>query len=331
MSRKLIVLTFLVLASLSALATTRELASRDMHAKGGTISGIVQSVEGKIIRLADGLVVIDATDAQVVVGRGRPGAVADIKPGMLLFATVPSEQNPSSHPTHKASMITATRFGDATLTGTVQMVDVPTRSLVLLGETVYIDDDTSFGGFHKGDEVDLSDVAVNQLVQVQVDAVNGRLVARELLILAPVPPQLGRVRGTVKSIGTESWEIQSEGATVSVVVNAQTKIAGSPKVGDTVEVLYRVDSANQKVAISIIKFEPAPPPIKVVQFHGTVKSISGPTWVVKVDNNGGEKTFTVNERTKISGSPAVGDLVHVFATEAADGTLTAISVVKLRL
>jgi hypothetical protein len=329
MTRKAAVAAFFVLLSLSAVADTRELATREMHPRAGTVSGIVQSVEGKIIRLAGGLVLIDATDAQIVVGRGREATVADIEPGMMLFATIATQNNPSSHPVQKASMITATRFGDATLTGTVQMVDVPTRSLFLLGQTIYVDDETSFGGYHKGDDIDLSDVMVNQLITVQVDAVNGRLVAREVLVLAPVPPQVGRVHGTVKSIGTESWEIQAENEVVTVVVNAQTKIAGSPKVGDTVEVLYNIDSANQKVAISIIKFERPSVP-KVVQFRGNVKSVSGSTWVVTEDP-AHERTFTVTEGTKITGSPALGDLVQVIATQADDGKLTAIAVMKLRL
>ena len=328
MSKRLAVLV-LVLLSFSAFASTRELATRELHPRAGTVSGIVHSVDRNIIRLADGLVVIDATDAKIVVGRGREASVADIEPGMMLFATIASPNHPSSHPVQKASMITATRFGDATLTGTVQMVDVPTRSLVLLGQTISVDDHTSFGGYHRGEDVDLSDVMVNQLVQVQVDAVNGRLLAREVLILAPVPPQVGRVRGTVKSIGTESWEIDAEHETVAVVINAQTKILGSPKVGDTVEVLYNVDSANRKVAISIVKFERPSVP-RVVQFHGTVKSISGSTWVV-TEGPSHERTFTVNERTKITGNPKTGDLVQVFATQADDGTLTAIAVMRLRV
>ncbi len=320
MSRKLVVLSLLLLVSLSALARTRALAHREQHPQGGTISGIVESVDGHQIRLAEGLVVVDASEAKIVVGRGREGTVADIEPGMLLFAAIRSDQ--------KASMITATRFNDATLFGAVDSVDVPAQSLVLLGQTVHVDDETSFGGFRNGEDLDLSDIVRNQLVQVHVDAVNGRLIAREVLVLAPVPPQISGLRGTVKSIGTESWEIETGRETATVVVSAQTKIIGSPKVGDTVEVLYSIDSAHNKVAISIIKFERVPPPVNVLTFSGRVKSITGPTWVVTAD--AGDRTIAVNERTKIAGNPTVGDLVQVLASEAEDGTLTAIAVMKLR-
>ena len=319
MSRKLAVL-LLILVSFSALARSRALSHREQHPQGGTVSGIVESVDGNLIRLAEGLIVVDASEAKIIVGRGREATVADVEPGMLLFAAIRTDG--------KASMITATRFGDATLSGAVDSVDVSARTLVLLGHTIHVDDDTSFGGFRSGEDLDLSDIVRNQLVQVQADAVGGRLIAREVLVLAPVPPQVSGLRGTVKSIGTESWQIETDHETVTVIVNAQTKIVGSPKVGDTVEVLYSVDSANQKVAISIIRFERVPPPQNIVQFHGRVKSITGQTWVVDAD--GEDKTMKVNDRTKVTPNTGVGDLVQVLAAEDDDGTLTAIVVMKLR-
>lgn len=319
MTRKLLVLLALLVCSLSAFARSRALAHRETHPEGGTISGIVHSVEGNSIRLAGGLIVIDATDAKIVVGRGREATVADVEPGMLLFAAMRADG--------KASVITATRFGDATLSGAVDSVDTSAQTLTLLGQTIHVDGETSFGGFRGGEDLDLSGIVRNQLVQVHADAVNGRLVAREVLVLAPVPPQVGGLRGKVKSIGTESWEIEAGAGTETIAVNAQTKIVGSPKVGDTVEVLYSVDSSNRKVAISIIRFERVTPP-RVVQFHGSVKSIDGATWVVT--SEGEDRTFTVNDRTKIAGDPRVGNLVHVLAQQHDDGTLTAITVMKLR-
>lgn len=320
MSRKVAVLSLLMLLSFSALARSRALSHREQHPLGGTISGIVESIDGNLVRLADGLIAVDASGAKIMVGRGREATVADIEPGMLLFAALGADG--------KASMITATRFGDATLSGAVDSVDTAARTLTLLGQTIHVDDDTSFGGFRNGEELDLSDIVRNQLVQVQVDAVNGRLVAREVLVLAPVPPQVGGLRGTVKSIGTESWEIERENEVVTIVVNAQTKIVGSPKVGDTVEVLYSIDSAHRKVAISIIHFERVPPPQNIVQFHGTVRSIAGGMWVVRTDED--DKTMKVTDRTKVTPNTGVGDLVQVLAAEDDDGALTAIAVVRLR-
>ena len=92
--------------------------------------------------------------------------------------------------------------------------------------------------------------------------------------------------------------------------------------------IFNIDTANNKVAIAIYKNLIWDPPVKIVQFHGKVKSITGPTWVVTVD--GEDKTFTVNERTKVTPDTGVGDLVQVLASQADDGTLTAITVIKLR-
>ncbi len=331
MSRKSVVVLLLVLLSLSTFAAERSLAKGELRPPhSGTVSGVVESVEGNLIRLAGGLVVVDASGAKVIVGRGREGAVAQIEPGMLLFAVIPTENLPSSQAVQKASTVSATWFGDAMLSGTVQSVSTDARALVLLGQTVYVDDDTSFGGFRNGEGFGLANILPNQIVQVQVDAAGGRLIAREVLVLSPAPPQLGRLRGAVKSIGTESWDVAVDSETVTMVVNAQTKIIGSPKVGDTVEVLYNVNSASQKVAISIIRFEPAPPTPKVVQFRGEVKSIDNPKWVV-TEAPASERTFSVNERTKVLGNPGIGDLVHVFAYQNDDGTLTAVTVTRLRL
>lgn len=327
MSRKLPVLALLLL-SLSAYARTRALTPPFTRPGGGGVSGIVHSVEGNLIRIADGLIVIDATGAHIVIGRGHQGTIAEIEPGMLLFASIMTDTPPSSNPIVRASTITASHTGDGSLYGAVQAVDLTTRSFVLLGQTIYVDDDTSFGGFARhGQTPGLSDIVVNQLVQVQFDAVGGRLLARDVLVLSPVPPQISRLNGTVKTIGTDAWTIEKDGETVTVVVNAQTKIVGSPKVGDRVEVIFNVDTANNKVAIAIYKLKIVDPPVKIVQFHGNVKSVTGSTWVVTV--KGEDKTFTVNERTKVTPDTGVGDLVQVLASQADDGTLTAITVIKL--
>ena len=327
MSRKVLVFT-LFLLSFAAYARTRAVTPPFVRPGGGSVSGIVESVQGNLIRLADGLIVVDASKAYIVIGRGRVGTVAEIEPGMLLFASTAADEAPSSHPVLHASTIVATNAGDAGISGAVQSVDVTTRSFVVLGHTIYVDDETSFGGiFRDGKTPGLSDLLPNQLVTVQVDAVNGRLIARDVIVLSPVPPQISHLNGTVKTIGTDAWTIESNGETVTVVVNAQTKIVGSPKVGDRVEVILNTDTANNRVAIAIYKIQIVTPPVKIVQFHGKVKSITGPTWVVTVD--AADKTFTVNERTKVTPNTGVGDLVQVLASQADDGTLTAMTVIKL--
>ena len=317
----------LVLFACTAFARVRSVSHPQPRLDGGTVSGVVSSVQGNLIQIADGAITIDATDARVVAGRGQTASIADVKPGMQLFATL-SASNPASHGGLPATLITVTNAADATLAGAVQSVDATSRSFMLLNETIQVDDNTSFGGFKREGGTSFADLQPNVVVHVQADNVGGRLVAREVLIVAPAPPQVELVRGTVDSIGADSWTVHNERGTFTFVVNAQTKVVGSPKVGDTVEVLYSIDSAHNKVAISIIKFERIPPPVSVLTFHGRVKSIAGPTWVVTAD--AGDKTITVTERTKVAGDPTVGDLVQVLASEAEGGALTAIAIMKLR-
>ncbi len=329
MVRKLIALA-LVLFAFTAFARVRSVGAPDSRVDNGagTVTGTVTSVSGNLIQIAGGIITIDATDAKISAGHGEEGTIADVKPGMQLFAALRAS-NPSSHGGLPAVVITVTDPADVTLSGAVVNVDAANHSFFLLNQTILTDANTSFGGYKREAGTTFADIQPNVIVHVAADVVNGKLLAREVLVVAPAPPQVGHAKGTVETIGTDSWTVKTEGGeTITLVVNAQTKIAGSPKVGDTVEVLYTINSANQKVAVSIIKFERLTPP-QVTHFRGTVKSIGATSWTVTVE--GVDKTFTVNSSTKISpANIAVGDLVDVVLLTAPDGSTTAVSIMKLR-
>jgi hypothetical protein len=207
----------------------------------------------------------------------------------------------------------------------VQAVNVPTGTLQLFGVTIHVNADTSFGGSHnvRG----LADIVANDVVQVQANAVGSALVASSILVFAPLPQLPTLIHGTVKSIGTESWIItSSSGRDITVIVNAQTRILGSPKIGDSVDVLANVDSANNYVAISIM-LSPAPP----TQMHitGVVKSIGTTSWVIgPAVGLGPDFLVQVNAQTKIVGDPRVGDRVDAVVQPGRDG-FVAISITKL--
>lgn len=325
MPRKLAALA-LVLFACTAFARVRSVSHPDTRIGQGTVSGTVSGVQGNLVQIAGGTITIDASQAKIAVGRGREGTVADIRPGMQLFAALRAS-SPSTHGALPATVITVTSPADATLSGAVQSVDTAGRSFLLLNQTIRTDANTSFGGYRREGGTSFADIQPNVIVHVQADNVGGQLVAREVLVVAPAPPQVGHARGTVESIGAESWTVKTERETITLVVNAQTKIAGSPKVGDTVEVLYTIDSAHRYVAVSIIKFERLTPTFQ--HFHGRVKTIGATSWTVTVD--GADRTFTVNENTKIMPGIAVGDPVDVVAVKRDDGTLLALTIVRLRL
>ncbi|HEX2062249.1 MAG TPA: DUF5666 domain-containing protein, partial [Thermoanaerobaculia bacterium] len=247
-------------------------------------------------------------------GRKDGGSVADIEPGMIVFATVraPGQANAPL----VATTIAATRIADATLFGTVDSVDAANRTFTLLGRTIHVTDDTSVSG----------EILANQIVQVQTESVNGRLVASSVLVVAQVPPSVHTARGTVKSIAPDTWVIDQEGKTLTLVIDAQTKIAGSPKVGDRVEVLYRVDSSHANVAIAIARFDmPHVPTIPTItRVSGVVKTITASAWTI------GDLTVKIGERTKIEPGIRVGDTVEVLAEKKEDGSLTAVLILRRR-
>lgn len=329
MIRKLPVLLALLVATI---ASAQIRSNERGTPSGATAGGVVSSVSGNLIHLAGGLVTIDATDARINV-RGRDAGIASIEPGMLVFATLTTADVHANAPL-PASMVTATTLPEATLFGPVQSVDTNAKTLTLLGRTIHVTDDTSFGGMHRkrdGETPGLADILPNHIVQVVAEERNGRLEATSILLLAPAPPEVRATRGQVKSIGTDSWVIGRErGDDVTLVVDAQTKIVGSPKVGDTVDVLYRVDSSNANVAISIVKFErPAPPAVpEIVRLHGKVTSISDTAWAIQ--REGVEQKVQIDRNTRIEPGIVVGDTVEVLAQRHADGTVTALAIVKRR-
>jgi hypothetical protein len=332
MSRKLTLLA-LLLVSMSAFARTRSVASThpdQVRGDTATVSGIVTVREGNLISLAEGLIVIDGSDAEIVVGRSRNATVADIQPGMLVFAALRDVTTRSGGPL-LARLITATPTSDVSMTGVVENVDLVNRRFTLLRETIHVDDDTSFGSARHGEVTDLATLQRNQVVQVQADAIGGLLVAREVLVLSPVLPDVARLRGTVVTIGPDAWTVRREdgGEVVTLVINGRTMIAGSPKVGDKVEVVYEITSANAFVAVTILKVDPLPPAPQGVRIHGEVRSMAGPEWTVR-ERNGSDRKFFVTDQTIVTGEVRVGDMVEVLAVRKDDGTLEALTVLRLR-
>lgn len=326
MPRKLFALA-LILIACSAFARTRPSSTpTELRTDGGTVTGTVSSVAGNQIRIAGDAIRLDASQAKIVVGRGRQGSIADVKPGMQLFAAVRTP-NPNPDAIVQATTITVTDPADVTLAGQVQSVDAATRQFMLLGAVVRVDDNTSYGGYRRQAGTSFADIQPNVFVHVQADNVGGHLVAREVLVVAPAPPRISHARGTVQSIGADEWTIRTDNETLTVVINAQTRIAGSPKVGDTVEVTYNIDSANRNVAVSIIKFDATPAPM-VRHWQGHVKSIGATEWIITT--NGTDEKFIVNQATNISPGLVVGDPVDVLALVKSDGTKTAVAIIKLR-
>jgi hypothetical protein len=329
MSRKLAAALLVLLFAITALAKERSVASSKHGGSpvgigsGASVTGEVTSVSGNLITLAAGLVTIDATNAKILGGQGA-STIAAIQPGTLIIATLQETGTVSTGPL-VANAIAILRNADVTLTGTTQNVDVAGSEFLLLNRTIEVDAGTTFVNF--GAQASIASLQANMLVIVEADVIAGALVARRITLISSIPPRPHVVSGVVKSIGTEAWVITVDGNDKTFVVNASTRILGSPKAGDKVEVLYTVDTAHANVALSIVKSIAVP---KIVKFTGVVKSIDSPRWVITRDDDHKDVVVNWPESVRIFPVARVGDRVEVLAIEHSDGTYTAIMIVPRR-
>ena len=300
--------------------TTADAALFPITVPGASVSGVVSSVAGNIISLAGGLVTLDASSAKITDQKGTSGTIASITPGSTVYAVLSSATAAANAPL-PAVMINVHRIPQVELTGTVTAVG--TNTLTVLGRTITVDANTSFGGRARG----LSEIFVNDTAIVAANVSGSSLLASSVLSSTPIPKST-IIHGTVKSIGAEAWTISDrDGKEWTIVVNSQTKVVGDPKVGDTVEILANIDSANRYVALSILKSSITVKP--VVNFSGEVKSITATSWVVRDSRADKEVTLAITADTKIVGDPKVADGVNVTATIEANGTYTALAILKL--
>jgi hypothetical protein len=329
MSRKPLVLLFAVLFTITALAKDRAVASSKPGGppaaigSGASVTGEVTAVSGNLITLAAGLVTIDATNAKILNGDGA-ATIAAVQPGALIIATLQETDGGSTGPL-MATAIAILRNADVTFTGTTQSVDVAGSQFTLLGRTIKVNAGTTFVNF--GDQASIASLQANTLVIVEADVAAGALVATRITLISPIPPRPHVVSGVVKSIGTAEWVITIDQHDTTFVVNASTKILGSPKAGDKVDVLYTVDTAHANVALSIIKSIEVP---KIAKFTGVVKSIAGPRWMITRDDDHKDIAVTWPESVRIFPIVKVGDHVEVLAIEQTDGTYTAVLIVPRR-
>ena len=306
-----------------AVAPPSQSESRVAAGSGASVTGEVSSVGGNLITLAGGNVTIDATHAKIV--RGHDAAtIAAVQPGVTITAILRESTTVSTGPL-VATALAILRDADLTFTGTTQSVDVAGSQFLLLDRIIKVDPHTSFVNF--GDHGSIASLHANMHVVVEANIAAGALLASRITLVAPIPPRPHTVDGVVKSAGTDHWVITVGGHETTFVVNASTRILGSPKAGDHVEVVYTVDSANAHVALSIIKSTEAP---KVVQFTGVVKSIHGPDWVITRDHDHKDVIVKWPESVRMAPVAGVGDHVTVTATENHDGTYTASAIVPRR-
>lgn len=283
-------------------------------ASPSTVTGTVSSVNGNLISIAKGLIVIDATDAKFVGPFNDAATLASIEPGDLISVNVKNGNVPAGAPV-PAAVIAIIKIPEAQLNGQVQAVDTIAKTFTVLGTTVSVTPQTRFvTGLFGAPITGIEGIHVGDYVVADANASNGKLLADTVIAPGLLTFSTREIHGKVKTIGTDSWIItDNSNKDITIRVTSQTKIIGSPVVGSTVDAFVLVDSSNQYVAITIINsgnLIPIPP---LVTYHGTVKKITPGTWTVRDDATNTDLDFLVWFGTKIDPGIAVGDRVIVTA------------------
>jgi hypothetical protein len=225
---------------------------------GAAVTGTVASVQGSIITLNSGgaaAIRIDAAPAKFL-GEARLVTLADVKAGVRITAYIGTTPALAAGAALPAQLITIEDLPGLVVTGPLQAINVPQARFTVLGITLTTDATTSFSSAFpffapiKG----VGDLAVGQTVNVSGEFAGGAIVAKRVQLLTPVIPITTTLNGTVKSISATAWILTGgDGKDVTVTIDGQTKILGSPKAGDQVQVIANVDTAHNYVAVLILR------------------------------------------------------------------------------
>lgn len=322
---------------------------------GGSVDSVVSKVNGPVLDVFDGALQIDVTNAKITGGDDRlasPVAWSGILVGSRIVAqvTVPDAIPAVFPPRLTATSVVVFLAGAGSLSGTVQAVDLAGGSFLLVFTSVKTTAATDWSGT-KADGTPvkgLSDISRGMFATATVLANGGTVVATHVYAYAPPSSRIIAFRGKVVRIDGAIWTI---GENV-VQVNADTKIVGSPVVGDTVDVLEKVQvlppgsmaPTTIPVAISITKVVNVPPPPtdRRIEFDGIVESIPAtPTasilpplghWTIS------GRDVLVTAMTKLDTGIVKGSAVHVEGvtvpasvmapSNAAAGQIVATSITK---
>ena len=221
-----------------------------MLGTNGTVSGLVTSVSGSLVSLADGLVTIDVRNAKYGYDHGPAVALA---PGMLINAIVDNGVAPNAP--LQARLVFVTTLSQVTLSGAVTAVDVARSTITLLGRTVDVNFQTKFTPLIiDGHATSLADIKPTQLVTVTAGSSGSTLLASAITVTPMFQPPITLIHGTVKSIGTDTWVITTTTGDVTVKVALHTPMPTPDiKVGDTVDVFAITDDTGAYVAVLIVK------------------------------------------------------------------------------
>ncbi|HEX7616051.1 MAG TPA: DUF5666 domain-containing protein [Thermoanaerobaculia bacterium] len=298
--------------------------------RASTIDGTVSAVTGTVLDVIGGQFRIDVANATVTSGDGPAAGrlpTTGIPVGARIVAQVTvGDALPTLFPPPPLAATSVVVFlpRDGQLVSTIQGVDVAGGKITMFFHSISTTTATKWSGFGPNGSVKgIGDLSTGMLATVSVVNAGGSggLLATTVEAFGAVaPPELIAFRGPVQTISATAWTIAGR----AVTVDAGTKIVGDPKVGDTVDVLARVQNPPIEslapsflVALSIVKsgvIVPPGPDDRASEFDGTVESIppvatpgGAPLGHWKISS----RDVVVNGLTKLDPGLAVGTPVHV--------------------
>lgn len=215
----------------------------------GTVSGFVTTVSGNLITVLNGTVTIDASSAAFRNGRGS-ATLADVKPGSQIFASIRNPQAPPGT-VLQASSIMIVDPPAGTLSGPIHSVDLAGSALTIMGARVIVTPGTRIVAMTRNGNATLADIKAGDNVSIVVNISGSALVAESIHVIPPIPDTM--LEGTVKSIEPMSWVITTRNDTVTISINANTRIEPGIAVGDSVIVIGARDAAGNVTAMAIMK------------------------------------------------------------------------------
>lgn len=299
---------------------------------GAALAGTVASMDGTIVTLETGSappIRIEAKDAKILAADEMPRTAAEIEVGARITAYVESSETPGAP--LPARLIMVESRSELMIAGEVESVDLGASTFTILGITVHVDDDTLFETAFPtfAPMRGLEDLAAGNIVKVDA-ALGANVLATRVLVVTPVASAPSVLRGIVQSISETEWVIsESKRGDVPVKIDARTKIAGEPEVGDEVQVLAEHQSDGSLVAIMIVRLTPKDTSHSF-HFKGWVQSIGPEQWTIggPAGSLGPVLVVRINSATEIYANPKVGDLVSVKGQLDTSGNYTAISIRK---
>jgi len=301
--------------------------------RASMIDGTVSAALGTVLDVLGGQFRIDVAKATISSGDGPlagPLPATGIPVGARVVAQVlvgdalPAVFPP---PPFQATNVVVFLPRDGQLVSSIQGVDVPGGKFTMFFHAISTNAETKWSGFGPNGSVKgLRDLSAGMFATVSVvnsgeaSGVRGLLATSVEAYGTVTPPELIAFRGPVQTISARTWTIAGRGVTV----DADTKIVGEPKVGDTVDVLARVQNPppgslapSYLVALSIVKttvIVPPGPGGRATEFDGIVESIppaatagGAPLGHWKISS----RDVVVNGLTRIDSGITVGTSVHV--------------------